>query len=195
MYSYLSLIFTTVLAQINACITLNVHWSTGLAILASSAWAWAAAPPAAPKELLTAVINFRSLVTTMPFWRMKVPLAGIKIQINIEDRNKLSKMLQLRKDHPTPALLCQAVCTNSLSISAIKKSEKKRYFRMYFHGVEILFLFILIHVVQNCPQDNFSHGSFQLHLWTKLASISNFNIFSVSFPCHWFTIKSSLLPM
>lgn len=55
---------------------------------------------------------------------MKVPLAGIKIQINIEDRNKLSKMLQLRKDHPTPALLCQAVCTNSLSISAIKKSEK-----------------------------------------------------------------------
>lgn len=55
---------------------------------------------------------------------MKVPLAGIKIQINIEDRNKLSKMLQLKKDHPTPALLYQAVCTNSLSISAIKKSEK-----------------------------------------------------------------------
>lgn len=55
------------LAQINARITLNVHWGTGLATLASSAGAWAAAAPGAPKELFTAVINFRALETTVPF--------------------------------------------------------------------------------------------------------------------------------
>jgi len=56
-----------VLAQINARITLNVHWSTGLATLASGAGAWAAAAPGAPTESLTAVINFRSSETRAPF--------------------------------------------------------------------------------------------------------------------------------
>lgn len=39
------------LAQINVCITLNVHWSTGLATLVSSARACAEAALESPKEL------------------------------------------------------------------------------------------------------------------------------------------------